>query len=73
VIRWRRSSEIRNPCRDERCEIHDLHPVHAIAQELTRDQKRLRENYNRRRRHRRRIAKLKKLQAANNRRILLGR
>lgn len=72
-MRWRRSSEIRNPCRDDRCEISDLHPAHAIASPPTPEQERTRKLRNRRRRHRRRIVRLKALQAANNRRILLGR
>lgn len=72
MTRWRRAAEILDPCRDEDCELEDLHPIHASTPP-TGDQERARRNRNRRRRHRYRIAKLKLAQAANNRRILLGR
>lgn len=79
MMRSRRPTEIPNPCRDERCDVEGIHPAHRIAPKRgPRVGKRKYDNSGRRRAARARayaarIAKLKALQAANNRRILLGR
>lgn len=65
-------------CRDDRCRIDELHAAHRIKPGPGRPTgnsgptKRQRLS-RRRRRHARKIAKLKAQQAANNRKILLGR
>jgi hypothetical protein len=68
-----------DPCRDEGCELEGIHPSHVVARKRgprvgkRKYDRRSRLRAARKRKHAAAIAKLKKLQAANNRRILLGR